>query len=52
MSQPFQAVDQVPDIGMFRMKDETGGEDNVLCVPASDHRRGHIRNLPDVREQE
>ena len=35
---------------MFRMKDEAGGDDKVLCVPASDHRRDHIRDLSDVRE--
>jgi inorganic pyrophosphatase len=37
-------------IGMFRMRDEAGGDDKVLCVPASDHRRGHLRDLDDVRE--
>jgi inorganic pyrophosphatase len=37
-------------IAMFRMKDEAGGDDKVLCVPASDHRRDHIRDLSDVRE--
>ena len=36
-------------IAMFRMKDEAGGDDKVLCVPASDHRRDHIRDLLDVR---
>ena len=37
-------------IAMFRMKDEAGGDDKVLCVPASDPRRDHIRDLPDVRK--
>ncbi len=37
-------------IAMFRMKDEAGGDDKVLCVPASDHRRDHIRDLSDVRD--
>jgi inorganic pyrophosphatase len=37
-------------IAMFRMTDEAGGDDKVLCVPASDHRRDHIRDLSDVRE--
>ena len=37
-------------IAMFRMKDEAGGDDKVLCVPASDHRRDHIRDLGDVRQ--
>ena len=31
-------------IAMFRMKDEAGGDDKVLCVPASDHRRDHVRD--------
>ena len=37
-------------IAMFRMTDEAGGDDKVLCVPASDHRRDHIRDLTDVRD--
>ncbi len=37
-------------IGMFRMRDEAGGDDKVLCVPASDHRRDHLRDLENVRE--
>ena len=37
-------------IGMFRMTDEAGGDDKVLCVPASDHRRDHLRDITDVRE--
>jgi inorganic pyrophosphatase len=36
-------------VAMFRMKDEAGGDDKVLCVPASDHRRDHIRDRSDVR---
>ena len=36
-------------IGMFRMTDEAGGDDKVLCVPASDHRRDHVRDISDVR---
>jgi len=35
-------------IAMFRMTDEAGGDDKVLCVPASDHRRDHVRDLTDV----
>ncbi len=35
---------------MFRMTDEAGGDDKVLCVPASDHRRDHVRDISDVRE--
>ena len=37
-------------IAMFRMTDEAGGDDKVLCVPASDHRRDHLRDITDVRE--
>ena len=37
-------------IAMFRMKDEAGCDDKVLCVPASDPRRDHIRDLSDVRK--
>jgi inorganic pyrophosphatase len=37
-------------VAMFRMKDEAGGDDKVLCVPASDPRRDHIRDLSDVRK--
>ncbi len=35
-------------IGMFRMTDEKGGDDKVLCVPATDPRFGHIREISDV----
>ena len=32
-------------IGMFRMTDEKGGDDKVLCVPASDPRQEHLRDI-------
>ena len=32
-------------IGMFRMTDEKGGDDKVLCVPAGDPRQEHLRDL-------
>ena len=32
------------------MTDEAGGDDKVLCVPASDHRRDHVRDITDVRK--
>jgi inorganic pyrophosphatase len=35
-------------IGMFRMTDEKGGDDKVLCVPANDPRQGHLRDIDDV----
>jgi inorganic pyrophosphatase len=39
-------------IGMFRMTDEKGGDDKVLCVPAGDHRWDHIQDIGDVPEFE
>ncbi len=35
-------------IGMFRMTDEKGGDDKVLCVPAGDPRQEHLRDLYDL----
>ena len=35
-------------IGMFRMTDEAGGDDKVLCVPASDPRQEHLRDINHV----
>jgi len=32
-------------IGMFRMTDEKGGDDKVLCVPADDPRLEHLRDI-------
>ena len=32
-------------IGMFRMTDEKGGDDKILCVPAGDPRQEHLRDL-------
>jgi inorganic pyrophosphatase len=37
-------------IGMFRMTDEKGGDDKILCVPAGDPRLDHLRDLGDVPE--
>ena len=37
-------------VGMFRMTDEKGGDDKVLCVPAGDPRQEHVRELTDVPE--
>ncbi len=37
-------------IGMFRMTDEKGGDDKVLCVPATDPRMEHIRDIFHVPE--
>jgi len=35
-------------VAMFRMTDEAGGDDKVLCVPAGDHRWDHIQDVRDV----
>ena len=35
-------------VAMFRMTDENGPDDKVLCVPADDPRRDELRDLPDV----
>ena len=37
-------------IGMFRMTDEKGGDDKVLCVPAGDPRQEHIRDIHHLPE--
>ena len=37
-------------IGMFRMRDEAGGDDKVLCIPAGDPRMDHIQDLSDVSD--
>jgi inorganic pyrophosphatase len=37
-------------IGMFRMRDEKGGDDKVLCVPATDPRMAHLTDIGDVSE--
>jgi inorganic pyrophosphatase len=37
-------------IGMFRMRDEKGLDDKVLCVPATDPRWKHLQDIHDVPE--
>ncbi|UCM89479.1 inorganic diphosphatase [Streptomyces marincola] len=37
-------------IGMFRMRDEAGGDDKLLCVPASDPRMAHFQDIDSVSE--
>jgi len=37
-------------IGMFRMRDEKGLDDKVLCVPATDPRWEHLQDINDVPE--
>ena len=35
-------------VAMFRMTDEMGGDDKVLCVPIADKRQESTRNLTDI----
>ena len=35
-------------IGMFRMTDEMGGDDKVLCIPVADERQANIKELTDL----
>jgi inorganic pyrophosphatase len=37
-------------IGMFRMTDEKGPDDKVLCVPAKDPRQEHLRDIHHLPE--
>jgi inorganic pyrophosphatase len=37
-------------VGMFRMTDEKGGDDKVLCVPADDPRLEHLRDIHHMSE--
>ena len=39
-------------IGMFRMRDEKGSDDKVLCVAATDPRMAHLTDIEDVSEFE
>ncbi len=38
----------VRPIGMFHMRDEAGGDDKILCVPAQDPRVEHITELEHI----
>ena len=37
-------------VGMFRMRDEKGGDDKVLCVPSADPRMEHLQDIQDLDE--
>jgi len=39
-------------IGMFRMADENGADDKVLCVAATDPRMAHLTDITDVSDFE
>lgn len=37
-------------IGMFHMRDEAGGDDKIMCVPAQDIRKAHLQDITDIPE--
>ncbi len=37
-------------IGMFKMRDEAGGDDKVMCIPTGDPRLAHLQDLDDIGE--
>src|SRR5437016_11640693 len=37
-------------IGMFRMRDEKGADNKVICVPAHDPRQEHLRDIHHLPE--
>ena len=37
-------------LGMFRMTDEAGSDDKVLCLPAGDPRLKHLQDLKDISQ--
>lgn len=37
-------------IGMFRMTDEAGGDDKLICVPVADPRLEHLRDIYHMSE--
>jgi len=41
---------RVRPIVMFHMRDEKGGDDKVLCVPATDPRVSHITDISDISD--
>lgn len=41
---------RVRTIGMFRMTDEAGGDDKLVCVPKGDPRMEHIRDINHLPE--
>src|SRR5688572_25879308 len=40
----------VRPIGMFHMRDEAGGDDKIICVPADDPRKASITDLEHIGE--
>lgn len=39
-------------VGVFRMRDEEGADEKVLCVPSSDPRWNHVTDVSDLPEHE
>jgi inorganic pyrophosphatase len=37
-------------IGMFRMRDEMGADDKILCVASTDPRMAHLKEISDVSD--
>jgi len=37
-------------VGMFHMRDEKGGDDKVLCIPAGDIRSAQIQDISDISQ--
>ena len=37
-------------IGVFKMVDEAGGDDKILCVPAGDPRQDHVTDIKDISD--
>jgi len=44
------ALIQCRALGMFRMTDEHGGDDKVICVPTADTRQSNLRDITDIPE--
>ena len=41
---------RVRALGMFRMRDEAGPDEKLLCIPAGDPRQLHIQDIEDISE--
>ena len=41
---------RVRALGMFRMTDEAGPDEKLLCVPVGDPRQDHLQDISDVSE--
>ena len=41
---------RVRALGMFRMRDEAGPDEKLLCIPAGDPRQQHLQDIDDISE--